>query len=256
VNAFDAEEGLQAILDKSAAVIFVKDQQGRYTMVNEAFLRPFDLARDRVLGRTAPEVWPGSEVHDQAHKHVLRTGTVDTRDEVVELPDGTHTVMTVRFPLHDARGEVDSVAAIATDVTKRKAAEESLKESDLLLGTILTASPDIVTVVDELGRVTAISQASETILGYDLSDPVHEEVAALVHPEDLPAVAGVYARLLTREQGSLDLRYRVRHRDGHWVMLETRAQAIVAEDGSAKGAVVVSRDVTAELEFSRNSKML
>lgn len=251
MTAFGDEAGLQAILDNSAAVIFVKDREGRYVMVNEAFLRPFELARDQVLGRTASEVWPGAEVHDEAHKEVLRTGEAVTRDEVVELPEGTRTVMTVRFPLRDDDDRIDSVAVIATDVTERKAAEESLRESDLLLGTILRASPDIVTILDERGRVRAISDASAAILGYDLSDPVHDEVAALVHPDDISPAVGAYARLLRSEQGSLDIRYRVRHRDGHWITLETRAQTIVGDDGSVNGAVAVSRDVTAELEFEQ-----
>lgn len=183
----------------------MKDRQGRYVMVNEAFLRPMGLTRVQVLGRTPAEVWPGSEVHDDAHRQVISIGAVDTRDDVVELPDGIHTVMTVRFALRDEDGLVDSVAAIATDVTERRAAEESLRESDLVLETILRASPDIVTVLDERGRVSAISDASATILGYDLSDPIHEEVAGFVHPEDLPTAVRALSRLLTREEESWDV---------------------------------------------------
>jgi len=246
---FDAEAGLQAIMDYSSAAIFVKDREGRYSMVNEAFLRPFGLVREEVVGRTAAQVWPDSEVLSEADDMILESGAIDTRDDVVDLPDGPHTIMTVRFPLRDADGGIDGLAAIAQDVSERRAAEEALKERDLLLDTIMTASPDIVTIVDELGRVTAVSHASADTLGYDLSDPVHEEVEQLVHPDDKEAAYGAYARLLTLEDEALDVRYRVRHRDGHWVHLDTRGQAIVGEDGLAKGAVVISRDVSPDLAF-------
>ena len=46
----------------------------------------------------------------------------------------------------------------------------------------------------------------------------------------------------------LNLTYRVRHADGRWVVLDTRGQAMVGDDGATVGAVVVSRDVTDELE--------
>jgi PAS domain S-box-containing protein len=249
VTPFDLEAGLQKILDHSTTVMFVKDVEGRYTMVNDAFLRPIGLARDDVIGRTANELWPDYDVLGEADQSVLRSGVIDVRDEVVELAAGTHTYLTVRFPLRDPEGRIDAMGAIATDVTERKAMEEALEERDQLLDTILRASPDIVTVIDEQARVTAVSDASADILGYDLSDPVREDLKALVHPEDFPEVYGAYSGLLTRRDRTIDVRHRVRRSDGNWVTFETRGQAIVGHDGVVTGAVVVSRDVTEDLEL-------
>jgi len=248
---FELESGLQAILDNSAAAIFAKDTEGRYTIVNEAFLHPAGLSRHEVIGRTAAELWPETYLPSGAELKVLAKGVVDTSDETVDLADGAHTIMAVRFPLRDSEGRIGGMAAIATDVTQRRAAEDTLRERNRLLDTMLKASPDIVTVIDAGGRVMAVSEASASILGYDLSDPVHEEVEALVHDEDLPAIYKAYARLLAGRDEVLDMRYRVRHRDGHWVILETRGQAIVDESGAVAGAVVVSRDVTEDLELEQ-----
>src|SRR6202011_1489750 len=83
---------------------------------------------------------------------------------------------------------------------------------------------------------------------YQQHDPIHPEVEALVHPDDLRRVYEESARLFLRPDTPLDLKYRVRHSDGRWVVLDTRGQAIVGDDGKTVGAVVVSRDVTEELE--------
>jgi len=97
------------------------------------------------------------------------------------------------------------------------------------------ASPDIVTILDHAGQVREVSQASARILGYDIDDPVHDELEALVHPDDLPTIYREYARLLTLESTSLDLRYRVRHAKGHWVTVDSRGQSIVGRTGVPSG---------------------
>jgi PAS domain S-box-containing protein len=241
---------LQAIVDNSPSGIFVKDLDDRYVLANRAFLERSGLRCEDVIGRTASEIWPGYSDPPKGNDHdVLRGSEPVTRDDVVQLADGPHTMMTVRFSLRDSTGLIVGMAGIATDITDRTRVETALAERELLLETIVQASPDIVTILDRAGQVREVSQASSRILGYDIDDPVHEELEALVHPDDLPTIYREYARLLTLESTSLDLRYRVRHAKGHWVTLDSRGQSIVGEDGRAVGALVMSRDVTEDLVF-------
>ena len=244
------ERLMQAILDQSTAAVHVEDLDERYLLVNDAFLTIVGRDREEVVGRRAVEVWaprlnPGADLDAL----VMASGESVTRDDVVEVGGGPRTYMTVRFPVRDAAGTTVGMAGIATDITGRTEAEEALAERERLLDTIVRACPDIVTILDGTGRVREVSQASARILGYDLRDPVHEELENLLHPEDLPAIYRAYTKLLTQETPQIDLRYRVRHRDGHWVTLDTRGQVIRGDDGQAEGAVVVSRDITADLVF-------
>jgi PAS domain S-box-containing protein len=245
----DNEKLMQAILDHSTAAVFVKDHDGRYVLVNDTFLRPLGFSAEQVLGKTREEIWPATSA-DDIDRVVMETREAIVRDDAVELDDGTHMFMTVRFPLL-VDGAVVGMAAIASDVTDRSRAEHVLAEQERLLDTIVRACPDVVTMIDREGRVREISQASTRILGYELDDPVHTDLQALIHPDDLPMIFREYGRLLTLETRQLDIRYRVRHRDGHWVTLDTRGQAIVGEDGQPAGAVVVSRDITADLAFEQ-----
>jgi PAS domain S-box-containing protein len=241
------EAWLHAIVNHSTAAIFVKDRAQRYVLVNEVFLSALGLAREDVLGKTARQIWPDAPT-DEAEREVLDRGVVVTHDEVVELGDGTHVMMVTRFPLLDAAGAVSGIAAIATDITEWTRVRAALAERQRLLDTVIRACPDIVTVLDGDGRVREISEASARILGYDLRHPVQEEVEALIHPDDLDRVHAQAAQIFSSPDTQLDLTYRVRHADGRWVVLDTRGQAMVGDDGSTVGAVVVSRDVTDELE--------
>jgi PAS domain S-box-containing protein len=241
------EAWLQAILDHSTAAIFVKDRMQRYVLVNEVFLRSLGLERDDVLGKTVAEIWPGAAI-DDSELRVLEHGEVFTRDDIVTLDDGAHVMMTTRFPLRDASGAITGMSAISTDITEWNRVQTALVERQRLLDTVIRACPDIVTVLDADGHVREISEASARILGYDLSNPVHDEIEDLIHPDDLARVHEESAKIFTAPDTQLDLMYRVRHADGRWVVLDTRAQAMVGEDGTTVGAVVVSRDVTDELE--------
>ncbi len=246
--ALRSERGrLQAIVDHSSSAIFVKDLEARYVLANDAFLEPLGLKEQEIVGRTTAELWPGVSLDDDSDH--LEGGDAVTRDDVVGLADGPHTMMTVRFSLRDASGRVLGMAGIATDVTDRTKVETALAERERLLETIVQASPDIVTILDQSGRVSEVSQASQRILGYEIDDPVHDELEALVHPDDLPTIYREYAQLLTLESTRLDLRFRVRHADGHWVTLDSRGQTIMGEDGRAVGALVMSRDISEDLVF-------
>jgi len=242
-----SEARLQAILDHSTAAVSVKDLRGRFVLVNDAFLRPLGMARPDVIGKTARELWPNSSaLSDDRDTRVIADGVGYMRDEVIHLVDGPHTLMTVRFPLRDDDGGTVGMAAIATDITERKRAEVALAQRNRLLDTIVRASPDIVTVLDAAGTVTEISQASATILGFE---PDPGDLDRLLHPDDLPAIYRGYSELLARRTDHLDIRYRVLRADGEWVTLDTRAEAVVGEDGRVTGAVAVSRDVTTDLEL-------
>ncbi len=241
------EAWLQAILDHSTAAIFMKDLAGRYVVVNELFLRALGLRNEDVVGRSAAEIWPDADIDDD-DRRVLDGGEAFTRDDVVMLADGPHTLMTARFPLLDAAGTVTGMAAIATDITEWTQVQTALAERQRLLDTVIRACPDIVTVLDAEGRVREISEASARILGFDLTDPRHEQIESLVHPDDFERVCVESAKVFSMPEGQLNVQYRVRHADGRWIDLDTRGQAMVGDDGRPVGAVVVSRDVTDELE--------
>lgn len=245
-----SERLVEAILDHTSAAIWVKDPEGRFAMVNGAFLRLHGIDREAVIGRTANQLWPdGPMSADETERRVLLGRSPVMTDDVVRVGDVEHVLMTVRFPVFDADGGVASVAAIATDVTERTAEERALSERERVLDTIFRVCPDIVSIIGPDGQVREVSDASARILGYPQDDPSRAPRAALVHPDDQATVEREFGRLLASEQDRVDLRIRVRHRDGHWVTLGTRASALVTEDGRSAGAVVVSRDVSRDLTF-------
>jgi len=120
---------LQAILDNSTALIYLKDLQGRYFLVNRFFEELFNLSRDEVIGKTAQDVFPQelAEIYCQNDHRVVRSRKPLEIEEPVHQTASTFTFFSVKFPLLNTAGEMYAICNISTDITVRKQVEEMLR---------------------------------------------------------------------------------------------------------------------------------
>jgi PAS domain S-box-containing protein len=129
----ESEARLQAILENSPAIMFLKDRQGRYLHVNREFARALRVRREEVAGKTDAEIFPCEQAAAfQANdRKVIETGMPMQFDEVALHEDGRHTSIVTKFPLTDSEGRVYAVGGIVTDVTERRRLEaEVLRASE------------------------------------------------------------------------------------------------------------------------------
>ncbi|WP_437313792.1 AAA family ATPase [Sorangium sp. So ce385] len=117
---------LQAIVDNSAAAIYLKDREGRYVLVNRQAGHLVRLPRHEILGKTDAELFPGPTVETLQNndRKVLDAGEPLECEEELLLADGPRTFLAVKFPLGE--GVMSGVlCGISTDITERKRAERA-----------------------------------------------------------------------------------------------------------------------------------
>jgi PAS domain S-box-containing protein len=119
-----SEELLEAIIDNSMAVIYVKDLAGRYIMVNRRYLDVFHLERHAVIGKTDYDIFSKYEAdsYRKMDEEVVRAGKAMTGEEIASQADGFHTYLSLKAPLMDAQGRPYAVFGISTDITDHKRA--------------------------------------------------------------------------------------------------------------------------------------
>src|SRR4029077_9799127 len=116
-----------------------------------------------------------------------------------------------------------------------------LAERDRLFQLISENAADMIAVVDGNGNRLYNSPSYQKVLGYS-----REEMAGssldLIHPDDRALVMGAAEKARITGRGER-LEYRIRHKDGSWLVLESTASAIRGVAGETEGLVVVNRDI-------------
>src|SRR5262249_46920835 len=117
-----SEAQLRAVVDNAPAMIYLKDPEGRYLLVNRYAESVFGHPEKDILGRTDAEVLPGPVAAQcRAYdRRVIEGKAAVFAEEVVPLHDGAHTYWTVKFPLLDAAGTLFATGGISSDITERK----------------------------------------------------------------------------------------------------------------------------------------
>src|SRR5450759_5707186 len=86
-NSFDI---LQAVIEATPDAIFVKDLEGRYVLVNEAFARFIGKSQTDIVGKNDFELYPEADARDfvAADRQVLASGKPQAFEGVETGQDG------------------------------------------------------------------------------------------------------------------------------------------------------------------------
>jgi len=145
------------ILKYTPDVVYVKDRDGRYVLVNSRFEELFGVSSEAIRGKTDYDI-VSEDFADEFRKNdlrVLQEGRSMQVEERVVHNKEVHTYLSVKFPVYDEKGAVNGVCGISTDITAVKKAQDQLRR---LSGRIMASQEKERTAIarelhDELGQV-------------------------------------------------------------------------------------------------------
>src|SRR5260221_8816674 len=126
----DQIEMTRAVIDESPSAMYLKDRQGRYVTVNDAWLTMVGVTRERAIGRNVLELFPEQESERYYAEDMRLLALGEGASEVESLrtgPDGKPQWVIVRKAvMRRADGEVVGLFGASTDITRLKQYESEL----------------------------------------------------------------------------------------------------------------------------------
>ncbi len=208
-HARESGNQLQAILDNSSAIVFAKDLQGRYVLVNRRFELLHRMVRANILGRTDAELFPKKvarvfQRHDQA---VIASGRETQTEEEIHFGNELRTFISLKFPLRNLDDQIVAVAGISTDITRRKRAETRLK---VLNERLIKANDEVKRTqmqliqaekLESIGRLAAgVAHEVKNPLALLLMGVEYLEANVPTDDENVPAILNEMREAITRAE--------------------------------------------------------
>jgi two-component system cell cycle sensor histidine kinase/response regulator CckA len=123
-------------------------------------------------------------------------------------------------------------------------------EREELFRLISENAADMIAVVDGSGNRLYNSPAYQKILGYSQEELRQTKGFDQIHPDDRQKV--VEAAAEARRSGvGRSVEYRIRHKDGRWVLLESTASVVRNNSGEVERLVIVNRDITERKDLQK-----
>lgn len=129
VRAREEAARLLKVIDSTSAVIYMRDADGRYLLVNRQYERLFGVKRGEIVGLTDHDLFP-EVVADEFRANDLKAlayGAPLQMEEIAPEVDGAHTYITVKYPISDADGNPSVICGISTDITELKRAQDKVR---------------------------------------------------------------------------------------------------------------------------------
>ncbi|HMN97683.1 MAG TPA: PAS domain S-box protein [Phycisphaerales bacterium] len=161
-------------------------------------------------------------------------------------------VLLGRRPLAESRSPELIVrlmgARVATELERRRS-DRRLRESERRYRTLADNATDIITQLRPDGIQLYVSPAVEALLGHRPEDLVGRSAYELVHPDDIVHVGPLHGAVLANPGTPSRARFRLKHRDGALVWVESVVRAVVDPGtGRVVELLAITRDIGADQE--------
>jgi hypothetical protein len=239
----DSEERYLAFINASNDMIFLKDEQFRYIVANNAMATFFGMEKEEMIGKTDLELANKDKIFPciSSDKKALEASAAFTIEEIL----GNRRCETTKFPVNLDNNQ-KGIGGIIRDITDRYKSEAALRESEERFTLAMKASNDGLFDWNLETNQIYYSPGWKRMLGYEDHELPNDFSVweTTTEPEDVKKSWKLFHELILKQTERFVLEFRMKHKDGHWVDILSRAEAIFDNNGKAFRIVGTHTDIS------------
>lgn len=229
------------------------DSEGRLVFVgsNPAADRMTGVDNSQFLDKTIEEAFPSSKDTEipERYRRAAERGE-PWQSEQIEYQDDQ---IKGAYDVYAFQTSPGNMVALFHEITRRKRAEEALRENEEKYRHLVENINEIIYTVDQSGVITYISPGVETLTGNQASKVVGRMFGEFIHPDDQVDVSRNFKKLLSGHLQSNAFRILTKDGEVRWVRSSSRP---LYRDGQVVGLQGVLADFTAAKEANEEKRNL
>jgi two-component system, cell cycle sensor histidine kinase and response regulator CckA len=253
---FEREELFRLISDNAADMIAVVDMDGKRIYNSQSYSRVLGYDQDELKSSSSFE-----QIHDEDRERVRaaaegarRTGVGETLEYRIRHKDGTWRVLeSTASVIRSPAGEPQKLVIVNRDITERKKAAESLRQSESGFRSMVEDAPYGIFRCRSDGKLVSANPAFQRMLGYENQEELLQRNLA----EEVFSTASEFHKLknlLDDGQEFRDVAVELKRRDGAQITLRCRGRSMKDQEGSSSFDVF-AEDVTEKRILERQLQM-
>ncbi len=249
-----SQEKYRELVELANCVILRLDRRGRITFANEYALRFFGYSKEELQGRAAlgtivpPTESTGRDLGGLLRDICRRPESIPAGENENIRKNGERVWVSWSNRPITENGVLTGVLCVGSDVTRQRRIMEELVRRERFHGSIIEKSTDVITILDQGGRILHESPAAARHLGYPVEEVAGTMLGEHIHPEDREMFAGILKTVLANPGDNPAFTFRRIRRDGSLAHLEATATNCL-DDDAVSGIIVNCRDVTERAAF-------
>ncbi len=242
---------LEAIIATSPDGIGMISFEGKLEMMSDKLAEMYGYSKEQkleVIGKSAMDfIDPSYHQFLKENIHKLLTGKSDhkIREYLAVKKDNSRFYVDINYSvLSDINGSPVSILFVERDITERKQAEETLRQSEEKFRTMVDASPDPIGLFNAEGNVLMMNPVAVELFGYENGEAmVGKNALEFFLPDDREkAVELIQKVFVTGMIRSVE--FPLLRKNGSSFSSEFSCSALYEETGKPKGILAFTRDIT------------
>ncbi|MFD2244936.1 PAS domain S-box protein [Pontibacter ruber] len=243
----EKNEFIKLVIDTSPSLIYVKDGDGNFVLVNQEFEKIYGKPLSKIINENISVLHQNKEeaaMYRTVDQSVIAEGREIKLQEHFTKPNGEVIWFnTIKKPLVTSDGQVH-VLGISTDITQQREASNLLEKSEELHRLLSENSKDLISLHEVDGVYNYVSKAAYDLLGYHPEELIGTFPSAVIYPDDLEMLREKAFNLALNNKVNATLEHRVIRKDGTVIWVETSMKPILDENEKVVKLQSASRDIT------------